>query len=432
MSAIPTAGDDAESRARILRREQACDRFEDAWKAGHRPRIEDYLAEVPEPEQPELSKHLLDLELVYRLRGGEKYVLGDELGRGGMGVVYKALQLSLNRWVALKMIKSDQATANQLARFESEAEAISRLSHTNIVQIYDVTKVGKHPCIVMELLEGGSLADRLRGTTLKASNAAKLIVPLALAMEVAHSVGIVHRDLKPQNVLFDVQDVSRITDFGLAKRMEVENGQTHTGEPIGTPSYMAPEQALGSREIGPFTDVYALGAILYEMLTGRPPFKGSSPIETIEQVIHDDPVPPSRLSRIPRDLETICLKCLEKQPHKRYASTKELADELNRYLAGQPIKTRRTPTLERAGKWAWRNPRKSATIVASLAILPTLGLWQRTEQRRERAEERRKDQLVQQVYQANGIAQVYLNADRFAEARIRSIPPWKRPLENHH
>ena len=207
-------------------------------------------------------------------------------------------------------------------RFRIEAEAVARLRHPNIVQIYDFGEADGCPFVTLELLEGGSLADRLKGTTQPSRAAAELVATLALAMHAAHQAGIVHRDLKPANVLFDRDGTPKITDFGLAKRLEVDEGQTQTGQIMGTPSYMAPEQAQGDvRKIGPPADIYALGAILYEMLTGRPPFKGASLMATLHQVVYDDVVPPSRIEpRIARDLETICLKCLQKEPQKRYAT----------------------------------------------------------------------------------------------------------------
>ena len=295
-----------------------------------------------------------------------------ELGHGGMGVVYQARQQQLKRLVALKMIRAGlQARPKDLDRFRLEAEAVARLHHANIVQIYDIGAAAGLPFVALELLEGGSLADRLAGTPQPGRQAAELMVTLARAMHTAHQAGIVHRDLKPSNVLFDRDGTPKIVDFGLAKHLEVQHGHTETGQIMGTPSYMAPEQARGqTREISPATDVYALGAILYEMLTGRPPFKGTIPAETVWQVIHEEPVPPSRLlSRVPRDLETICLKCLAKEPPKRYASAEALADDLRRYLAGQTILARRAPAWERGLKWARRRPTTATLLVLGLAAV---------------------------------------------------------------
>ncbi len=265
------------------------------------------------------------------------YEVKERLGEGGMGVVYKARQVRLNRLVALKMIRGgSQVRPDLFVRFSIEAQAVAGLRHPNILQIFDVGEVEGSPYVSLELLEGGSLADRLAGTPQPGRPSAELLATLALAIDQAHRAGIVHRDLKPSNVLFTAEDTPKITDFGLAKRIDSNEGQTESGQIIGSPSYMAPEQARGqSREVGPAADVYALGAILYEMLTGRPPFKGETPMETVQQVIDDDPVTPSRLvPRVPRDLETICLKCLHKDPVKRYGSAGALADDLSRYPAG--------------------------------------------------------------------------------------------------
>ena len=244
------------------------------------------------------------------------------LGHGGMGVVFKARQSLLNRLVALKMIRGDAWNrSDRLDRFRIEAEAIARLRHPNVVQIYDIGEIDELPYFSLELLEGGSLAERLAGTPQPARPAAELIMTLAWAVHAAHRAGVVHRDLTPRNILFDADGTPKITDFGLAKRLEVEGGLTTTDLVIGTPTYMAPEQASGrSSEVGPAADLYALGAILYNLLTGRPPFQGATPLETIMLVTCRDPVPPSRLQpKVPRDLETICLKCLQKEPRQRYA-----------------------------------------------------------------------------------------------------------------
>ncbi|HEX8199742.1 MAG TPA: protein kinase, partial [Isosphaeraceae bacterium] len=307
------------------------------------------------------------------------YEILAELGHGGMGVVYRARQRSLNRAVALKMIRhGSRARPDQLARFRIEAEAVARLHHANIVQIYDIGEAEGLPFFSLELLPGGSLAERLAGTPQPEATSAALLVTLARAMHAAHGAGIVHRDLKPANVLFDADGTPKITDFGLAKRLEHEDGQTQTGQVMGTPSYMAPEQAGGRvAGIGPPTDVYALGAILYEMLTGRPPFKGATPMETLRQVLDEEPVPPSRLRpRISRDVETICLKCLAKDPRRRYADAAELADDLDRYRAGEPIRARRTPPWERGLKWSRRHP-TAATLLATAAtlLIGLIGAW---------------------------------------------------------
>ncbi len=305
------------------------------------------------------------------------YDILQQLGEGGMGVVYRARQVGLNRLVALKMIRGgSQVRPDHRARFSIEAEAVARLRHPNILQIYDFGEADGMPFVSLELLEGGSLADRLDGTPQPARSSAELIQTLAIAIVAAHQAGIIHRDLKPSNVLFDEEGTLKVTDFGLAKRMESDDHQTESGQIMGSPSYMAPEQARGhTRDVSTAADVYALGAILYEMLTGRPPFKGESPIETIRQVIDDEPVPPSRLvPRVARDLETICLKCLQKESNKRYNSAHAFAEDLNRFLNGIPIKARPTPLWERAAKWARRH-RIAATLLALGTVTVTGALF---------------------------------------------------------
>jgi serine/threonine-protein kinase len=308
------------------------------------------------------------------------YVIIRELGRGGMGVVYLARQTKLNRPVALKMILAGgHAGAADLARFQTEAEAIARLRHPNIVQVYEVGEHEGKPYFSLEFCGGGSLEKKLGSTPLPPKKAASLVETLARAMQAAHEEKVIHRDLKPANVLLAEDGTPKITDFGLAKKLD-EAGQTRSGAILGTPSYMAPEQAGGkSGAIGPFADVYALGAILYECLTGRPPFKAATAMDTIMQVVSDEPVPPSRLqSKTPRDLETICLKCLHKEPTQRYASAVELADDLRRFQTGEPVKARPTGRAERALKWAKRRPALAALtgvcIAAALALLIG-GLW---------------------------------------------------------
>jgi tetratricopeptide (TPR) repeat protein/tRNA A-37 threonylcarbamoyl transferase component Bud32 len=300
-----------------------------------------------------------------RLAGYE--VLG-ELGRGGMGVVYKARQAGLNRDVALKMVlDSDYARPEDLLRFVGEAEMIARVSHPNIVHIYEVGRHEDRPFFAMEYVEGGSLADKLGGTPLPSRAAAELVAVLAQAMQAAHGAGVVHRDLKPSNILLTAGGVPKIMDFGLGKRLEAGGGLTQSGMVMGTPSYMAPEQARGlSRAIGPACDVYALGAVLYECLTGRPPFRAESALETLSPVLHQDPVPPRALQpKVPRDLETICLKCLQKEPTRRYAAAEALAADLHRFLAGAPIQARPIGVWERGVKWARRQPARAALLAVS-------------------------------------------------------------------
>ncbi|MCE9533874.1 MAG: serine/threonine-protein kinase [Planctomycetes bacterium] len=357
------------------------------------------------------------------------YEIIQVLGRGGMGIVYKARQLTLDRIVALKMILAAEHAGSELRlRFRREAEAVARLRHPGIVQIYDVGTSPNGDYLAMEYVEGGSLADQLNGTPWKANDAASLLVQLAEAIEEAHRNGIVHRDLKPANILLTAgreekaigtwkpseesrtnekekglnetaKDATtahtssstsstnqptayrcKITDFGIAKRLDEANAPTVTGAILGTPSYMAPEQASGTpRAIGPATDVYALGSILYELLVGRPPFKAATAIDTIRQVIDDEPVPVSRINtKVPRDLETIVLKCLLKDPSRRYASAREFADDLRRFLNGEPIHARPVGFVERGIKWAKRRPAAAALVVVSvlgLAALIVGGWW---------------------------------------------------------
>jgi WD40 repeat protein len=304
------------------------------------------------------------------------------LGRGGMGVVYKARQLGLNRSVALKMIAAGRlAGPDQLARFRAEAEAVARLQHPHIVQIYEIGAYEGVPYFSLEFVDGGSLDRKLAGSPQPAQQAAEWLESLARAAHYAHEQGIVHRDLKPANVLLTAEGQLKITDFGLAKQLDSDNGRTASGAIMGTPSYMAPEQATGRiRDIGPPTDVFALGAILYETLTGRPPFKGATVLDTLDQVLNQDPVPPSRLNpQAPPDLDTITLKCLEKSPERRYPTAAHLADDLHRFLNVEPILARPVGLRERLGKWARRRP----AVAALLALVLLIGgaglagiLWQ--------------------------------------------------------
>jgi eukaryotic-like serine/threonine-protein kinase len=298
------------------------------------------------------------------------------LGRGGMGVVYRAWQEGLNRLVAVKMVHAGaQANPKVLSRFRVEAEAVARLQHPNIVQVHEVGEHAGSPFLVLELVEGCSLAKCLAGTPRPARQAAELLETLARTIHYAHRQGVVHRDLTPANVLLTADGQPKITDFGLAKLI-IGGGdlRTQTGELLGTPSYMAPEQAASQHEvIGAATDVYALGAILYELLTGRPPFKAESTLETLRQVVADEPVAPSRLRpKLPSDLETICVKCLHKEPSHRYASAEALADDLRRFLEGRPIKARRSSALERGWRWCRRYPAVAALCGLTSTLLLTL------------------------------------------------------------
>ncbi|MFN0021724.1 MAG: protein kinase domain-containing protein [Pirellulaceae bacterium] len=310
------------------------------------------------------------------------YRMDAVLGQGGMGVVYKAWHLRLNRPVALKMLLSGPyARPQELERFLREAEAVAALNHPNIVQIHDSGEVEGRPYFTMELVEGGSLARKLSGTPLSASEAASLMVEVAAAVEAAHRSGIIHRDLKPANILLTADGALKVSDFGLARQQDSGSGITLTGVPLGTPSYMAPEQARGEKDaVSPATDIYSLGAILYECLTGRPPFKAETMAATLQQVLADEPVSPARLNpRVPRDLETICLKCLNKEPHKRYASSQTLADDLGRFQLGEPIKARPVGLVERAVCWVRRRPALAGALASGVllaaALIATVVWW---------------------------------------------------------
>ena len=300
------------------------------------------------------------------------YEIEAELGRGGMGVVYRARETRLNRAVAVKMILgAETARAEALVRFLAEAETVARLQHPNIIQIHALGDQDGRPFFVMELAGGGSLADRLDGTPRPARDAARLVAILARAIHEAHAIGVVHRDLKPANVLLAADGTPKITDFGLAKILGADSGLTRTEVVMGSPSYMAPEQAEGlAREAGPAADVYALGAIFYELLTGRPPFKGASVLQTLEQVRSVEPVPPTRLQpATPRDAETICLKCLAKAPDRRYPSAEAMAVDLARFLEGKSILARRAGPARRAWLWCRRNPAVAGLAAASALLL---------------------------------------------------------------
>jgi hypothetical protein len=266
------------------------------------------------------------------------YEILGELGRGGMGVVYQARQVKLDRVVALKLILyGEHAGRDEVARFRTEAEAIARLQHPNIVQVYETGTHDGCPFFSLEYCPGGSLEKKLAGTPLPPQEAAALVRDLAGAMQAAHDAKVIHRDLKPANVLLTADGTPKVTDFGLAKKLD-EAGRTQTGAVLGTPAYMAPEQAAGQKDIGPPADIYALGSLLYEALTGRPPFVAGTPMDTLLQVLECAPVPPQVLNPgVPRDLQTVCLKCLEKESRQRYPTARAVADDLGRWLNGEPI-----------------------------------------------------------------------------------------------
>jgi eukaryotic-like serine/threonine-protein kinase len=401
--------------------DQICDRFEGAWKktltGAVRPHMEEYLADIAESQRDMLLRELLAVDIGYRQLLGETptpqdyqqrfptlppqwltqlltssdeasapaakklasappslpgYEILRELGRGGMGVVYLARHRQLGRAVALKMILAGSfAAADEVQRFLAEAVAVAQLQHPNIVQLFESGQHNGLPFFALEYIDGGSLADLVKTGPLPPVRAAELIEQLAQGMASAHSRGVVHRDLKPENVLLTADGAAKITDFGLARRVEAGPGLTNTGVIVGTPSYMAPEQASGhGKTAGSAADVYALGAILYRVLTGRPPFQAATALETVMQVRCSEPVPPTQLQpSVPRDLETICLKCLQKEPAKRYASALALAEDLQRFMRHEPILARPVGRWERLAKWAKRRPGAAALAGSLLALM---------------------------------------------------------------
>ena len=328
------------------------------------------------------------------------------LGRGGMGIVYKARHLRLGRVVALKMLQAGAyAGAHEQARFQREAQVVAGLRHANIVQVYDVGDDDGCPFFTMELLEGGSLVQALAGTPQPARHAAALLVMLAQAVQVAHESGIVHRDLKPGNILLTADGTPKVADFGLALHFRGEAALTLSGARMGTPSYMAPEQVSGKAgTIGPAADIYALGALFYEMLTGRPPFRGETASETERQVVHDEPVSPRRLnSKLPRDLDTICVKCLAKEPERRYSSAAALADDLRRFGEGRPIQARPVSFSEHLWRWCRRNPAAGALVATALALVALAaggGFWLERQQAERREETARREGRQTQATEA--------------------------------
>jgi WD40 repeat protein/serine/threonine protein kinase len=386
--------------------ERVCDRFEDAWRAGQRPRFEDYLGDMPEPGRSALLRELLLLELAYRRlqatdpsgRGQETlpaprvsppgigtldpggYELIRELGRGGMGVVYEARQKKPNRIVALKMIRSGPfASPTAIERFYAEAEMVAKLDHPNIVPIYEFGDHHELHYFSMKLIEGGSLDKSLERYVTDPHAAARLMVTVARAVHHAHQRSIQHRDLKPSNILLDREGRPHVSDFGLAKQVEGDSSLTDSGAIGGTPAYMAPEQASGREgAVTTATDIYGLGTVLYALVTGRPPFQADTLKRTLERVKKDAPGRPSAINpRVGRNLEAICLKCLEKDPQRRYGSADALASDLDRWLRGEPILARRIRTPERFFLWFRRKPALGAAygmVAAALVVVVVLSV----------------------------------------------------------
>jgi tetratricopeptide (TPR) repeat protein len=442
--------------ARIRRADQECDRFEAAWKAGHRPNIENQLAVVPAPERPALLRELILLEVDYRRLAGENpqadeflarfpdldrawidnvlaasaptlsptfpageleealvgrrigpYLIQQRVGSGGMGSVYQALREDAYRQqVALKVIRPGLDSDGILRRFRTERQVLAELQHPHIARLLDggTTDDGR-PYFIMEYIDGEPLDRYCDRHQLGINERLRLLLTVCGAVQHAHQRQVLHRDLKPGNVLVTADGTPKVTDFGLAKRLDDHPGpslgadQTPSGAIVGTPNYMAPEQAGSKRgKVGAAADVYALGAILYELLTGRPPFRSETPVDTLLQVLSEEPLPPSRLHpRLPRDLETICLKCLHKEPDRRYASVAALADDLRRFLEGEPIQARPMGQIERLWRRCRRRPALTAAAACVLLALLFAGWFARQahlttkqlrDEKRQRAEEK--------------------------------------------
>jgi WD40 repeat protein len=376
------------------------------------------------------------------------YELLEEIARGGMGIVFRARQISLNRPVALKVVLSGQlASEAEVQRFKAEAEAAANLEHPNIVGIYEVGEHEGQHFYSMKLIEGGSLGAKIAELPGDWKTATRLVAEIAHAVHYAHQRGILHRDLKPANILLDTEGRPHITDFGLAKRVGSDQGLTRSGAIVGTPSYMAPEQAAGKKGLTTAADVYSLGAILYELLTGQPPFRAESHLDTVLQVLERPPVPPHRLRQdVPRDLETVCLKCLEKDPGRRYGSAQELAEDLERWLSGAPIRARRSSVWERGLKWVRRRPAAAALVAVSfVAFMAMVGLavglvyndrlgkalgqadWQRGEAQRQQRRAETQELVARRYWYAADVSMAQGNWDRAQVARVQELLERQRP-----
>jgi WD40 repeat protein/tRNA A-37 threonylcarbamoyl transferase component Bud32 len=374
----------------------------------------------------------------------EEYQIEAEIARGGMGVVYRAREISLNRVVALKMALAGEFAGEQhRKRFQTEAEAAAGLEHPNIVPIYHVGSHRGQPFLAMKFIDGPSLNKVVGRLGDKPTVIARMMALIARAVHFAHQRGILHRDLKPGNILLDAEGIPHVTDFGLAKKVEGERGLTQTGAIVGTPSYIAPEQARAEKQLTTSADVYALGAILYECLTGRPPHRGTSPMDTLLQVMQEKPITPRRVSaKIDRNLETICLKCLEKEPGGRYGSAEAVAEDLERWLAGEPILARPLGTAARTWSWARRRPAVAALVaVSAVAVLALVGsavglaynsslrvALQAAERAKEGEAEARKRAEMFQYFHHFGQAQMAWGRNNLGpmETMIRSCPPeWR-------
>src|SRR5262245_2584644 len=331
-------------------------------------------ATLPNAESGEAQETVDDQVVTVRYFGD--YELLRVLARGGMGIVYEARQVNLNRVVALKMILAGHfASDADVKRFYLEAEAAARLDHSGIVPIFEVGQHEGRHFYSMGFVDGQSLAQKVAGGPLPPRDAAALIREVAEAVQYAHDHRVVHRDLKPANVLLDARGRPRVTDFGLAKKLEGDSGLTVSGQVVGTPSYMPPEQASGRSDVGPLADVYSMGAVLYHLLTGRPPFQSAGVMDTLKQVLEREPVSPRQLNAsLPRDLETICLKCLQKDPARRYDSARALGEDLQRFLDDRPILARPVGRVEQAWRWCRRRPALAGALASAGVLLLTVAI----------------------------------------------------------